>query len=136
MTWLVAHYYDIRLFHVSCVSLSGGLFLSRGLLRIGAAPLANPRALRIASYVIDTALLSAGLLLTLILHQYPFIDAWLTVKVVLLLVYIGFGLVALKRVQTRGVRIVAYLGAMATYAFIIGIAVTHHPAGWLTLTRR
>ena len=136
MTWLVAHYYDIRLFHVSCVSLSGGVFLSRGLLRIGDAPLANARALRIASYVIDTALLGAGILLTLILHQYPFIDAWLTVKVVLLVVYISLGLVALKRAQTHGVRIIAYLAAMATYAFIIGVAVTHHPAGWLTLTRR
>ena len=72
----------------------------------------------------------------MILHQYPFIDAWLTVKVVLLVVYISLGLVALKRAQTHGVRIIAYLAAMATYAFIIGVAVTHHPAGWLTLTRR
>ena len=136
MTWLPSHYDDIRLFHVSCVALSGGLFLSRGLLQIGDAPLANAGALRIASYVIDTALLGAGISLSLLLHQYPFIDAWLTVKVLLLVVYIRLGLVALKRAQTRGVRIIAYLGAMATYAFIIGVAVTHHPAGWLTLTRR
>ena len=136
MTWLIGLYGDIRFAHVSCVLLSGGLFLSRGLMRIADAPIANHRALHVSSYLIDTALLSAGVLLTLILQQYPLTDAWLTTKVLLLIVYIALGLYALKRAHRRSARVMAYLGALVTYAFIIGVAVTHHPAGWFTLMRR
>ncbi|HEY1899882.1 MAG TPA: SirB2 family protein [Steroidobacteraceae bacterium] len=133
MASLIAHYVAIRHFHISCITLSGGLFLSRGAMRIADARVANHRALRVASYLIDTALLVSGILLTLILHQYPLVDAWLTTKVLLLVVYIILGQWALKLASRRRVRIVAYLGALATYAFIIGVAVTHQPAGWLTL---
>jgi uncharacterized membrane protein SirB2 len=136
MTWLIGHYGDIRFAHVSCVLLSGGLFLSRGLMRIADAPMTSHRALRVSSYLIDTALLCAGVLLTLILQQYPLTDAWLTTKVLLLIVYIALGLYALKRAHRRSARVMAYLGALVTYAFIIGVAVTHHPAGWFTLMRR
>jgi uncharacterized membrane protein SirB2 len=135
MPFLSVHYADIRLFHVSCVILSGGLFLSRGLLRIADAPVANHRALRISSYVIDTALLSGGILLTMVLHQYPFTNAWLTAKLLLLILYIIFGLYALKGSHRRRVRILAFLAALATYAFIVGVAFTHRPAGWITLMR-
>jgi uncharacterized membrane protein SirB2 len=99
-------------------------------MRIADAPVANHRALRISSYLIDTALLVAGILLTLILHQYPLSDAWLTTKVLLLIIYIALGLYALKRAHRRSARIMAYFGALVTYAFIVGVAVTHHPAGW------
>lgn len=132
MTLLFAQYGEIRLFHISCVILSGGLFLGRGLMRIAGAPAANHMALRATSYVIDTGLLGAGILLTLIVHQYPLADAWLTTKMLLLVVYIALGHYALKRARRRTPRVVTYIGALATYALIIGVAVTHHPAGWFT----
>ena len=47
--------------------------------------------LRYLSYTIDTVLLTAALMLATILHQYPFVHAWLTVKVLLLVVYIVLG---------------------------------------------
>jgi hypothetical protein len=34
-----------------------------------------------------------------------------------------------KRAHRRGALIMAYIGALETYTFIIGVAVTHHPAG-------
>jgi uncharacterized membrane protein SirB2 len=92
--------------------------------------------LRLTSYVIDTTLLSAAIALTLILHRYPFTDAWLTTKALLLVIYIVFGIVALKRARTRLGRSAALLAALLTYGFMIGVAVTHHPAGWLILLRR
>ena len=74
---LAYNFADIRLIHVGCVALSGGLFFVRGLLRIGDHPAANHSVLRVA---IDTRLLTAGILLTAILHQFPFIYPWLTSK--------------------------------------------------------
>lgn len=133
MRSLIAHFGSIRLLHVSCVLLSGGLFMSRGLMRIADSPVANHRAVRVASYVIDSALLAAGIALAMALHQYPLTDAWLTTKVSFLIVYIALGLYALKLAQQRNTRILAFLAALLTYAFIIGVAVAHHPAGWFTL---
>ena len=132
---LAAHYLQVLHLHVSCVILSGSLFVVRSLLRIANRPLANHRALRILSYAIDTTLLCAGILLTLILHEYPFRDAWLTTKVLLLMLYIGLGTMALKRASTGPGRSAALIGALATYVFIIGVALTHQPAGWLLWMR-
>jgi uncharacterized membrane protein SirB2 len=72
-----SHYGEIRFLHIGCVALSGGLFTIRGLLRIGDVPAANHSVLPFTSYVIDTALLSAAIALALILHRFPFTDAWL-----------------------------------------------------------
>ncbi len=132
---LAAHFSGIRATHIACVALSGGLFSYRALLRIGGAA-ADHGVLRFASYLIDTTLLGAAVLLTLILRQYPFVDGWLTAKVLLLPVYIAFGSFALKRARSRRGRIVATLGAWLTFAAIIGIAVTQNPAGWFSLAAR
>ena len=132
---LASHFSGIRLMHVGCVALSGSLFCIRGLLRIGGIPAANHLALRFASYVIDTGLLTAGVLLCLILHQFPFRDAWLTTKVLLLVLYVALGTIALKRARTRKDRTAALLAALVTYGFIIGVAIAHHPAGWFSLIK-
>jgi uncharacterized membrane protein SirB2 len=133
---LVSHYAELRLLHIGCVALSGTLFTVRGLLRIGEHAIANHRALRMSSYVIDTILLSAAIPLTVILHQYPFVDAWLTAKTLLLVLYIALGIVALKRARTRSGRIGALVAALSTFGMMIGVAITHHPAGWLILLRQ
>jgi len=133
---LASHYAAIRLLHIGCVALSGGLFTIRGLALLGGASVANHWAVRISSYLIDTALLGAAILLMLILHQYPFVDAWLTTKVLLLLLYIALGIIALRRARTRLGRGLALLAALLTFGFMIGVAITRHPAGWLMLLRR
>lgn len=133
---LASHFATIRMVHIACVALSGSLFCVRGLLRISAIPAANHWLLRTASYVIDTTLLVAAILLTLILHQYPFRDAWLTTKVILLALYIALGIFALKRARTSAGRSFAFFLALLTFACIIGVAITHQPAGWLTLIHR
>ena len=122
---LAVHYAEILSLHVGCVALSGSLFTFRGLLRTNGSPLANHRALRILSYLIDTTLLVAAVLLTLILHQYPFVNGWLTAKVLLLAVYIGLGIIALQRARTTRGRSAALIAALLTFAAIIAIAVHH-----------
>lgn len=133
---LASHFVAIRQVHIACVLLSGALFCLRGSLRIAHIGAANHRLLRLASYGIDTALLAAAVLLTIIVQQFPFVDAWLTAKVLLLGVYIVLGSVALRRARTRRASVLAFGGALLTYAWIIGVAVTHAPAGWLSLLHR
>jgi len=98
--------------------------------------IANHRLFRLTSYIIDTTLLASAILLTLILQQYPFVEAWLTAKVLLLALYIALGYITLKRARSRIGRIAALLGSLVTFVAIIGVAIAHHPAGWLTLIHR
>jgi uncharacterized membrane protein SirB2 len=133
---LAAHFVAIRQVHIGCVLLSGTLFCVRGGLRIANITAAGHRLLRLASYVIDTALLAAAVLLTIILQQYPFREAWLTTKVLLLVVYVVLGSLALRRASSRRNAVLAFGASLLTYAWIIGVAVTRAPAGWLSLMHR
>jgi uncharacterized membrane protein SirB2 len=114
-----------------CVVLSGSLFALRGLMMMRGSPYANHPTLRRCSYVIDTTLLGAAVILATVLQQYPFVQAWLTVKVVLLVVYIALGVLALRRGRTRRSRTAFLVAALLVYGFIVSVAMTHDPLGFL-----
>jgi uncharacterized membrane protein SirB2 len=126
---MIEFYPQIKSVHIAAVLASGLLFLLRGAALHAGMTWAMAAPLRYLSYLIDTTLLTAALMLATILHQYPFVHAWLTVKVLLLVVYIGLGTFALKRGSTRKIRILCWLTALLIYAFIISVARAHHPAG-------
>jgi len=132
---MIELYPQVKFVHVMCVILSGSLFALRGMMMLAGSRFANHSALRYLSYAIDTALLTAALMLVTILHQYPFVQAWLTVKVLLLVVYIVLGVYALRRGRTRRVRAICYVAALATFASIVGVALTYDPLGWLAMIR-
>jgi uncharacterized membrane protein SirB2 len=121
--------------HVLAVAVSGSLFLLRGLLVLsGRQTIAMAPFPRILSYLVDTTLLVSAIVLTVIVHQYPFVNSWLTVKVLLLVVYIVLGIFALKRARSRAGKAWFFVAALATFAFIISVAITHRPLGvfyWL-----
>ncbi len=73
--------------------------------------------------------LAAAILLVLIIHQYPFVQAWLTIKVLLLPLYIALGIFALRRGRTRWSRAGFLAAALAVYGFILSVAVMHNPRG-------
>jgi uncharacterized membrane protein SirB2 len=120
----------VRTVHVGAVIASGSLFLARGLaLNLFGQGWAMARPLRLASYGIDTVLLAAAIALTVIVGQYPFVDAWLTAKVVLLAVYVVLGSFALKRGRTRGARLGFLAAALLVFGFIVTIARARNPLG-------
>jgi len=129
---MIEFYPQIKFVHVLCVVLSGSLFALRGAMMLAGSGRASSAVLRMASYAIDTTLLTAALMLITILHQYPFVQAWLTAKVLLLAVYIVLGVFALRRGRTLRVRAVCYFAALAVFLSIVSVALAHNPPGWLT----
>ena len=123
-------YPQIKLIHMSAAIVSGALFFVRGLAVNLGGRWAMAAPVRYSTYAIDTVLLTAAIMLAAILHQYPFVHHWLTVKVVLLVVYIVLGTFALKRGKTASVRWVTWIAALMVYGFILSVARAHHPAGW------
>lgn len=126
---MIEFYPQIKFVHILCVILSGSLFTLRGILMLVRSRYTNHVALRMLSYTIDTTLLTAALMLITLLHQYPFVQAWLTVKVLLLVVYIVLGVLALRRGRTRQAQVASLIAALLVYAFIITVAIAHNPWG-------
>jgi uncharacterized membrane protein SirB2 len=123
-------YAAIKHLHVACVVLSGtGLFL-RGLLMISGSPLLQRRWVRTVPHVNDTILLAAAIALTVLIGQYPFVDSWLTAKVLGLVAYIVLGALALRPGRSRTVRVAALCTALAVFGYILSVALTKNPWGF------
>lgn len=128
---LLELYPQIRLFHISCALLSGGLFCLRGMLMLAGSAQTNHLLLRWLSYFIDTSLFAAALLLVALLHQYPIQQNWLTIKLLLIVVYVVLGSFALRRARTYRARAGCLAAAVLVYLFVISVARTHDPLGAL-----
>ena len=126
---MAEYYVGLRQAHIGFAMLSIALFLVRGGLMLAESRLLQARTLQILPHVIDTMLLTTALMLTTVIHQYPFSTGWLTAKVVLLVVYIVLGSIAIKRGRTRGTRIAAFIAALLTIGFLVSVARAHHPLG-------
>jgi uncharacterized membrane protein SirB2 len=127
---MIEYYAQIKLVHVGAVLLSGSLFLVRGLLVLGGRQTgAMVRTLRYLSYVVDTVLLTAALMLVSILPRALFANGWLTAKLVLLVPYIVLGSFALRHARSARARWTSYALALAAFVLMLSIARSHDPLG-------
>ncbi|MGW8182807.1 MAG: SirB2 family protein [Burkholderiales bacterium] len=114
----------VKYLHVSCAALSYAGFVARGILMMRAAPMLRTPWIRIVPHIVDTVLLASAIALAVMSQRYPFVEPWLTAKVLALLVYIGVGTVALRRGRTRRGRITAWIIAQLVFIYIAAVAVT------------
>ena len=63
---------------------------------------------------------------------HPWHHPWLGAKLLALVVYVGLGSWALKRARNRRGRVVFGLLALGLASQMVGMALHHHPAGWLS----
>ena len=120
MDWLKA-------LHIITVVLSITGFTIRGVAMMLEQQWYKSRTSRTLSATNDTILLVSALFLADRINQWPFIDNWLTAKVVALLAYIGFGMVALHFGNSKRVRIVAWMLALLCVIYIVMTARYRHP---------
>ena len=124
-------YYWVKQVHFYSVLLSFALFLLRGAWVLAGRELPRQPLVRALPHTVDTVLLTSALWLTAIIQQYPFRDAWLTTKVLLLIAYIVLGSLALRRAPTRRWRAIAFVGAVLTFLFLFSVARYRNPLGAL-----
>lgn len=115
-----------------CVTLSGGIFTGRGLLMLAGSAWTNHPWVKQTSYVNDSILLTAGLTLMFSTQQYPPAEAWLSVKLTLLVIYIVLGVFALRAGRSKTYRGIFFVAAIGVYLFMISVARSHDPLGLLT----
>ncbi len=124
-------YVAIKYLHIACVVLSISGFCLRGLLLMRNSALARRRWLRILPHVNDTILLTAGIVLTVLIAQYPFLDGWLTAKFFGLIAYIVLGALALKPGRPPRLRLAAGGAAVAVFGWIVSVALSKDGLGFL-----
>ncbi len=128
---MVEFYPQIKQFHIFVALLSGAIFAVRGAFVLAGARWPQALPVKWLSYAVDTALLTAALMLLTILPWAMFANGWLLTKVMLIVVYVVLGVFALRRGRTRRTRAACYVLALLVFGAIYGIARAHHPLGFL-----
>jgi uncharacterized membrane protein SirB2 len=113
--------------HVATVVITFVLFVTRGIWMLVESPRLQAKWVKILPHVNDALLLASGIGLAVLLGQYPFVNGWLTAKLLALLAYIVLGAVALKRGKTKSIRTTAFVMALAVFAYLVAVALTHNP---------
>lgn len=123
-------YATIKHLHMSAATLSIALFALRGAWMLWSPQRLRVPWVRVVPHVIDTVLLASALWLAWQLGAAG-THGWLTAKIAGLVAYVALGTVALKRGPTRRIRTVAFIAAIATFGYIVMVAVTKSPLGVL-----
>jgi uncharacterized membrane protein SirB2 len=113
--------------HMGLVAVSVAGFTLRGLAVLAGARWPQKAGVRLASMVVDTLLLAAGLGLWAWLAWAPM--TWLHAKLALLVAYIVLGAFALKRAHTWPGKALCFLLALLCVAQMFWVARLHHPLG-------
>lgn len=114
----------IKLIHMSTAFISISLFMLRGFWVFRDSPMMNKKWVKILPHINDTVLLISAILLAVSIQQYPFVNGWLTAKLMALFFYIGFGMLALKRAKEMKNKVVFFILALLTFSYIVGVALT------------
>lgn len=105
-------------------------FVIRAIWMMRSSPLLEHRATRIAPHVIDTLFLVSGIALVIDLQLAVLQNTWLLAKFAGLLVYIVLGALALRRGPTKKVRIIAFVGALLAFAYVVNTAISKSAIPW------
>jgi len=126
-------YAALKLVHQSAVALSVTGFFVRGLASFSGAGWVRSRAARTLPHAVDTVLLLSALAMAWTLRLTPGNAPWLLAKIVGLVLYVALGVVALRPGRSLAVRAAAWVAALATVGWIVSVAITKNPRGFLAM---
>ena len=124
-------YLTVKFIHVSTAILTISGFTLRGIWMLSGSPLLEMRVVRILPHVIDTVFLLTGIWLVWLLRLPVLDQPWLIAKLIALVAYVGLGMIALRRGRTMKTRATALVLALATFAYISGVAMSKSVASWM-----
>ena len=117
----------VKIIHIISIIASYILFSLRGVWMIRDSPLLKQRWVKILPHVIDTILLVSAIALVTMIQQYPGFHIWLSAKIGGLLLYIFFGMIALRFGKTQSIKITSWVLAQIVFFYIVLVALTKSP---------
>jgi uncharacterized membrane protein SirB2 len=109
--------------HIVFITISIILFNYRFLLKIFKKSI--PKLIKILPHINDTFLLISGISMAYLVNFNPFEKPWLMAKIIALVLYIGFGMMALKKDGLQSV--IGYILATLMIVFMIFTAINKAP---------
>lgn len=111
-------YPALKHLHMTLAFISIAGFLLRAVWSMTESAMLQRRWVKISPHIVDSFLLLTAIGLTIVLQLSPHQHPWLLSKVVMLVVYIGLGVVALKPRFPKVLRGFAGLGALLIFLLI------------------
>lgn len=116
--------------HMTFALLSFLGFTLRGIWMLMESDLLRRRWVKILPHINDTLLLLSALVLAGMMGLSPGAHPWLLTKIIALFVYIGLGVLAFRHPK-KAVRTGAWLAALVVFLYIVSVAFSKHPMGFL-----
>jgi len=109
--------------HMMLVGTSVIFFIVRFVLHLRQSPIMEKKFVKVAPHVIDTFLLLSGFTLCFMIKQYPFVDPWMTEKIICVVAYIALGAMALKSNRNKLFKFFAFIGAIGWVVLAAKLAI-------------
>jgi uncharacterized membrane protein SirB2 len=122
-------YLLLKYTHIVCAAASFALFFIRGIWAIRAYPSVQEPWAKALPHVIDGLLVLSAISMLYVSFPTAWGGAWMPVKLVLIVVYVGMVAFVLRFAKSRAVRGILWFAALILYLYITSIAVLHNPAG-------
>ena len=123
-------YAIVKTIHQTAVAFSIVGFVARGVGVFAGAAWVRGRMAETLPHVVDTLLLLSAITLVVMLGLNPLSAPWLMAKIGGLVLYIALGMLALRPALALSLRAAAWVGAIATFAWIASVAISKNPAGF------
>lgn len=112
--------------HLLFVAISAVSFFVRGIGHLRQQTWVQRKLVRIVPHMVDTGLLVTAILLLITLEISPLTD-WVLAKILALIVYVFFGVMAFRIAKTVQQKALYWLLALAVFAYMVMVAKTHNP---------
>jgi uncharacterized membrane protein SirB2 len=107
--------------------LSIGLFTLRFFWLLANSSKLSAKWVKITPHIIDTFLLTLGVVMAVQYSMNPIEQLWLGEKLLAVVAYIFTGYYTLKLARNKPMQIIGYLGAMGWIMLIVRLAMTREP---------
>lgn len=110
--------------HMTVAFISVALFTLRFVWTLVQSNQLSKKWVKVVPHIVDTLLLSLGVVMMVKLALNPMEQMWLAEKLIAVVAYIFTGYYTLKLARNRTMQIVGFLGALGWVMLIVRLAVT------------
>ncbi|MCP3999967.1 MAG: SirB2 family protein [Gammaproteobacteria bacterium] len=120
-------YMVMKTIHLTTLIITISGFILRGFWMMRGSPLLQNKIVKTIPHYNDTILLISAVWTGALIGQYPFVNSWLTAKILGALAYIILGGIALTYGPSKQIRIGAFIGALCCFGYVVSVALTKNP---------
>lgn len=113
--------------HMTLAVISISLFTLRFIWTFTGSSKLQAKWIKITPHIIDTLLLTFGIVMTVQYSINPVEQLWLGEKLLAVIAYIFTGYFTLKLARNKPMQIIGYLGAIGWVMLIVRLAMTREP---------